>query len=240
MDTQLTLFTAPVLWGILTIRWFSFLFKSRAKYQNHFSTVWNINKCCHYVVRDPTGQCVPHPRFEERHPPIIQTALTPALWHPCYRPGVQMKSEMKSFLIFIVLFCSNSSKTEIQDIHIKNLIVPLHPKEWQTVKVYKYKLIFSGWWECGSDLWLRACRGGGLQCQMVQRGSGDIQVMLKFDIFQITNCFTGVNLDLFPAPLPLSRCFPYLVSELTSPGLMKESSPWKRSQCSHLDTICAR
>ena len=109
-----------------------------------------------------------------------------------------------------------------------------------SVKVYKYKLIFSGWWECGSDLWLRACRGGGLQCQMVQRGSGDIQVMLKLDIFQITNCFTGVNLDLFPAPLPLSRCFPYLVSELTSPGLMKESSPWKRSQCSHLDTICAR
>ena len=104
-----------------------------------------------------------------------------------WRPGVQRKSEMKSFLIFIALFCSNSSITEIQDIHIKNLIVPLHPKVGQTtVKIYNYKLIFSGWWECGTDLWLRACRGGGLQCQMVQRGSGDIQVMLKFDIFQIT------------------------------------------------------
>ena len=39
---------------------------------------------------------------------------------------------MMRSLIFIVLFLANSLRTEIKDIHIKNLIVPLNPQVGQS------------------------------------------------------------------------------------------------------------
>ena len=35
---------------------------------------------------------------------------------------------MKNLLIIIVLFLANTSKSEIEDIHIKDLIVPFNPQ----------------------------------------------------------------------------------------------------------------
>ena len=88
------------------------------------------------------------------------------------------------------------------------------------------------WFVITSLQWRRSTVSNGTKG--VWRYSGDVE------IWHFPNYHGLKILDLFPAPLPQSRCFPCLVSELTSPGLMKESSPWKHSQCSHLDTICAR
>ena len=75
---------------------------------------------------------MPHPRFEDCASFGFLATESPEGEEDKEAGARKTDNTMMRSLIFIVLFLANALRTEIKDIHIKNLIVPLNPQVGQS------------------------------------------------------------------------------------------------------------